>query len=148
MVWAENPPFSPWDFKCLRLLFPDMTQQYPDDWAARARVVKQRDNYECQNCGVPGGPRGEAELHTHHIVPVKNYGSHHIDNLITLCKQCHDAADNDGNARTIPISKRGMGQYEFEKYKEMMHEELEAWYDENDEVWHLPVRNVNITKYD
>jgi hypothetical protein len=69
---------------------------YPDDWDARRRKVYQRDNYTCQNCGVQGGPNGDAVLHGHHIVPKSKGGSHQLANLQTLCGHCHDNIHRGG----------------------------------------------------
>lgn len=65
--------------------------QYPDDWPERRRHVYQRDNYTCQSCGRGGGPNGDAELHAHHITPLSHGGSNHLSNLVTLCRECHNA---------------------------------------------------------
>ena len=29
-------------------------------------------------------------LHVHHILPINHGGDHHIDNLISLCRDCHE----------------------------------------------------------
>ena len=67
-----------------------MSDGYPPDWGQRRKKVYARDRYECRNCGRCGGPRGNAELHAHHIVPKAEGGSHEISNLATLCKECHN----------------------------------------------------------
>lgn len=36
-------------------------ESYPSDWDRRRRYVYKRDNYQCQRCGVTGGPRGNDE---------------------------------------------------------------------------------------
>lgn len=65
--------------------------QYPDDWDQRRKRVYRRDNYRCQNCGRQGGRRGNAELHAHHRQPVSKGGSHRTQNLVTVCKNCHES---------------------------------------------------------
>lgn len=77
-----------------------MSKQYPSDWDRRRKKVYQRDNYTCQNCGVRGGPKGEYELHAHHIVPKSKGGTHKISNLKTMCEYCHSAIHNDVMAPT------------------------------------------------
>lgn len=64
---------------------------YPSDWDQRRKSVYRRDNFTCQNCGRKGGPHGNAELHAHHIVPKSKGGSHKQSNLVTICKDCHNA---------------------------------------------------------
>lgn len=60
----------------------------------------RRDNYKCTFCGNPGYVSGhdphkirkdfpKAKLEVDHIVSVKDGGSHHTDNLRTLCHECH-----------------------------------------------------------
>lgn len=53
--------------------------------AIRARVLK-RDNYRCRSCG-----NKELEaLDPHHFVFRSQSGSDEEDNLITLCRRCHN----------------------------------------------------------
>ena len=77
-----------------------MSGSYPSDWDSRRKSVRERDNYTCQNCGREGGPSGDVCLEVHHIVPIRNGGSHRMGNLRTLCKGCHDAITHDQNAPT------------------------------------------------
>ena len=49
--------------------------------------VLNRDNYICQHCK---GKSKDSKLEVHHIVFRRNNGSDEADNLITLCKTCHD----------------------------------------------------------
>lgn len=68
------------------------TPPLPDNWGAIARSVRQRDGYECRNCGALGGPRGgSSELHVDHAVPRSKGGADHPKNLRTLCRGCHEA---------------------------------------------------------
>ncbi|MXV61603.1 HNH endonuclease [Natronorubrum sp. JWXQ-INN-674] len=67
------------------------TQDYPPDWDRRRRQVYARDDHQCQNCRRRGGPYGDVELHAHHIVPKSRGGVHRLENLVTVCKSCHDA---------------------------------------------------------
>lgn len=48
------------------------------------QYVLHRDGYKCQACGTQGG-----KLHVHHLESRKT-GGNAPDNLITLCKSCHD----------------------------------------------------------
>lgn len=50
---------------------------------AKAYVLA-RDNYTCQCCKTKKGT-----LHVHHIIYRSNGGSDDIENLITLCENCH-----------------------------------------------------------
>jgi 5-methylcytosine-specific restriction endonuclease McrA len=77
-----------------------MGKDYPEDWNRRRRAVYRRDDHMCQNCGTKGGPRGNAELHAHHIVPKSKGGTHKKRNLVTVCKACHYAIHGRGTAPT------------------------------------------------
>ena len=48
----------------------------------------KRDDYTCRDCGQHGG-----KLNAHHIWPFQSYSQlkFEVSNLLTLCKQCHDA---------------------------------------------------------
>jgi 5-methylcytosine-specific restriction endonuclease McrA len=50
--------------------------------------VLDRDSYKCQHCK---GKSKDKKLEVHHIIFRSNNGSDEPDNLITLCKTCHDA---------------------------------------------------------
>jgi hypothetical protein len=50
--------------------------------------VLSRDNYTCQCCK---GKTKDNKLEVHHIIFKKNKGSNEQDNLIVLCKTCHDS---------------------------------------------------------
>ena len=44
-----------------------------------------RDNYKCKECG-----KINVKLEVHHIIPRRLYGSTTLDNLISLCINCHN----------------------------------------------------------
>ena len=48
------------------------------------QAVLSRDNYTCQICGAK-----HAKFEVHHIKFKSQGGSNRIDNLVTLCKDCH-----------------------------------------------------------
>jgi hypothetical protein len=67
--------------------------RYPPDWKARTKAVFRRDDYTCQSCGEKSGPHaGEegAELLAHHEAPLAKGRSNRLDNLETLCVECHE----------------------------------------------------------
>jgi len=70
----------------------------------RKRIVLERDNYECQECGL------DIDLHIHHIKQIKDFPelANDITNCITLCKYCHrklhfskENSANSAKARTV-----------------------------------------------
>lgn len=71
--------------------------KYPPDWEQRRVKTLKRDNWQCQRCGRKSGPhKGDSgmELHVHHSTPISDGGSNILNNLTTLCKQCHDEIHN------------------------------------------------------
>lgn len=53
-------------------------------------AVMMRDKFKCQDCKV-----AHAKLEVHHITPKRLNGNNTVDNLITLCVQCH--SNTQGN---------------------------------------------------
>jgi|APHM01.1.fsa_nt_gi Restriction endonuclease len=69
---------------------PQRENGYPENWDKLRTQAYERDEYECQNCGLKeGSGGGEVVLHAHHIVPVSKGGNHCMSNLATLCQTCH-----------------------------------------------------------
>jgi 5-methylcytosine-specific restriction endonuclease McrA len=58
--------------------------RYPKNWDKLRWWVFKRDGYKCQSCG------SKHKLECHHIKAVGMGGSHHPNNLITLCHTCHE----------------------------------------------------------
>lgn len=65
---------------------------YGSRWKRIARDVRERDNYECQACGVHRN-KLDRNLQVHHIAPLREFDdveeANDKDNLISLCKPCH-----------------------------------------------------------
>lgn len=66
-----------------------LQNEYPKNWDSLRQQAYKRDDYQCQNCHVRGGPNGDVELHAHHIVPISSGGNNVLSNLATLCRECH-----------------------------------------------------------
>ncbi|NNV07137.1 HNH endonuclease [Geobacillus sp. MMMUD3] len=65
---------------------------FVEDYQRQRDRAMKRDNFACQRCGMTRREHYEAfnqDLHTHHIVPRSWGGSNYMDNLITLCRNCH-----------------------------------------------------------
>lgn len=56
-------------------------------WIKRKRKVFKRDNNKCVICGY------SKHLNCHHILAVNDGGSDKLENLVTLCPNCHAEAD-------------------------------------------------------
>ncbi len=52
------------------------------------KAVLLRDNFTCMECG-----KFKCRLEVHHIKPRRLNGSNTLDNLITLCKSCHQKTE-------------------------------------------------------
>ena len=74
--------------------------QYPSNWNTLRKKVYRKNDYTCQNCGRRAGELGDAELHAHHIVPKAQGGTHELNNLTTLCDECHSAVHGKTMAPT------------------------------------------------
>jgi hypothetical protein len=65
--------------------------------------VLERDKYTCQICK---GKSGDSKLEVHHIVFKREHGADTEDNLITLCKHCHDKLHKDYQySKDVPYFK-------------------------------------------
>lgn len=73
---------------------------YPPDWPSRKDKIKRKYDWECQICGLKGGPRGDDELHVHHILPICKGGGHGLSNLTLLCDQCHSRYHDNPKLRS------------------------------------------------
>jgi len=62
--------------------------------------ILNRDNHTCCNCK---GKSKQKRLEVHHIIFRENGGSDEHDNLITLCKTCHDGIHKE----KITLKKKG-----------------------------------------
>jgi 5-methylcytosine-specific restriction endonuclease McrA len=77
------------------------SSQYLDGWHKRRKEVRERDDYQCQNCGVEQSEHEEEhgmKLHVHHKTPRKEFDdvktADRDDNLVTLCTSCHARVEN------------------------------------------------------
>jgi hypothetical protein len=79
------------------LSFPGFTNQIRDYyWPVIAKVIEQRDESTCQDCGTK-----VACFEVHHIIPRGLGGSHHPANLKLVCKHCHSKYNEQFNGEII-----------------------------------------------
>lgn len=62
----------------------------PKDWSIRRSLVYQRDNKYCLRCGTQ---LRIDNCHIHHIMRRADNGDHSLNNLATLCHDCHTLMD-------------------------------------------------------
>lgn len=74
---------------------------YPPDWTERKMYIQKRDRYTCQICGTTvildtqaaidtRDHASLARLQVHHKIPLSKGGDNSLDNLISLCFDCHE----------------------------------------------------------
>lgn len=66
-------------------------------YSSRREAILHRDNYTCQCCG-----KKNCRLEVHHIKFKSNGGTDDEENLITLCKWCHDGV----HAGIVELNKK------------------------------------------
>jgi len=81
---------------------------YGAEWVKLREVVLRRDGYLCQACLKVGRPTAlGVKPYDHavdHIIPKAKGGADDLDNLQSLCADCHDAkteADEGRNQKRI-----------------------------------------------
>jgi 5-methylcytosine-specific restriction endonuclease McrA len=79
---------------------------YGPDWRPLQRLARKLDSYLCQRCDVPQEELGRA-LDVHHIKPVSSFVSandaNYIENLVSLCHDCHMLIEWNGIDFELPI---------------------------------------------
>lgn len=63
------------------------------------RIVAERDGGRCVYCGKPGLPEA-------HFIPRSAGGLGIEENIVTLCRECHDRFDNG-----LAVKREGMREY-------------------------------------
>ena len=58
--------------------------EYPENWDKIRKQVYERDNYTCRLCRAK-----DVKLYAHHIVSKSKGGSDNLENLVSLCEECH-----------------------------------------------------------
>lgn len=58
-------------------------KKYGSDWSGKREERLLYDNYTCQSCG------SDKSLHVHHWTPYRFCYDNSLENLVTLCKECH-----------------------------------------------------------
>lgn len=66
------------------------------EWIEIRKLVKERDEYRCTECGKPATV---TQLDVHHREALKDGGTHNPDNLVTLCRDCHEKTPSYGQKK-------------------------------------------------
>jgi DEAD/DEAH box helicase domain-containing protein len=82
-------------------LWRNDTNDYSKDWIQLREMVRKRDGYRCQVCGLPENGR---QHDVHHKLPFRQFASpveaNRMTNLITLCPACHRKAEANVRMRS------------------------------------------------
>ena len=79
---------------------PERQKLYGQDlWKNIVKEIFKRDKYVCKRCGKVRSSGNE--LHTHHIRSWADYPNNRfdLDNLITLCRRCHNWTHSKKNTK-------------------------------------------------
>jgi 5-methylcytosine-specific restriction endonuclease McrA len=80
-----------------------------EQWQAIRDVVLARAGWRCQACGRGG------RLDVHHVVKRSQGGSDFdLDQLVALCRWCHDQTDAPYERGRLVVTAVGAGQFTFE----------------------------------
>ena len=96
------------NFKKLQPNTPQITHIFQTDDVTNAselkynrRMILKRDKYRCKRCGKKFE---DEELEVHHVIPRSQGGKDIADNMISLCKYCHDREKWFGHVRKYPTT--------------------------------------------
>ena len=79
------------------------------EWKAIRQQVLARAGWRCQACGV------RRRLDVHHVVKRSHGGSDFdLDQLVALCRWCHDQTDAPYERGRLVVTALGAGQFTFE----------------------------------
>jgi hypothetical protein len=79
------------------------------EWKAIRAQVLARAGWRCQACGV------RRRLDVHHVVKRSQGGSDFdLDQLVALCRWCHDQTDVPYERGRLVVTASGAGQFTFE----------------------------------
>lgn len=119
----------------------------------KKRAVHERDRNSCVCCGRSASVVEKLDLD--YAVPRGVGGSESFSNLLTLCRQCHDAKHGEGLAPTVEMASTGrMEPIEFDYFTQFMNEMLPALAEisgvdldpkfnlDGREAWHLPLGDL------
>jgi 5-methylcytosine-specific restriction endonuclease McrA len=71
---------------------PRMAERRKASWLRARAAALQRDGHTCRRCGAS---MRTAPLHVHHVLPRSEGGLTVLDNLLTLCEQCHPIVERE-----------------------------------------------------
>jgi 5-methylcytosine-specific restriction protein A len=70
---------------------------YGSAWVKTRKTILERDKHLCQSCKAKGQITKATEVH--HVKPKANGGTDAPDNLVSICRDCHDQETKDAKGR-------------------------------------------------
>lgn len=90
----------------------DCEEYYGKGWPSARNQALQRDEYTCQRCSTDRDQLGR-NPDVHHITPVRTFENprkaHTLENLISLCRDCHLTVERGIEQSTKEDSMTGIG---------------------------------------
>ncbi|MAU00348.1 MAG: hypothetical protein CL608_24670 [Anaerolineaceae bacterium] len=83
LTCSHSHPLNPLSIRPFRYSGKDKPLPKKADWVELRLAVFARDNHQCIQCG------STKELQVHHHHPRRQNGTNQMDNLQTLCRNCH-----------------------------------------------------------
>jgi len=80
-----------------------------EEYATLRATIHRRANYRCECCGAGLGP-----FDVDHVIPRSRGGPDHEDNLVTLCRGCHQRKDWPYYKGRLVITPLGDEHFNFE----------------------------------
>ena len=73
------------------------------NWSELRQIVLEKYHYHCSICGC------NEEIDVHHKIPIKDGGTNEIENLIAVCRTCHEELHHFklSTVRVTPSDKYG-----------------------------------------
>ena len=75
-----------------RVKLPPRPDRRGGNWKIQSRLARERDGYQCRECGIAERQLGR-QLDVHHRIPFRHFKSNveanKLEHLISLCSSCH-----------------------------------------------------------
>lgn len=113
----KNPDFITCSFKCK---YAEMSKRFRGennacwrggkhswrggDWREVVKLIRERDRYTCQCCGMTQDESLEVyktQIQIHHKVPYRLTKDNSLENLISLCNKCHTYIEQNLTVKSL-----------------------------------------------
>jgi hypothetical protein len=98
-------------------VYKRMENREPKNWHEIRRAVLERDNYRCFRCEI----YDRRMLSVHHLLPRSEGGGENMENLVSLCNECHNFVEVNNLRTRADIEGSYDAPVEIEEKKEIHH---------------------------